>query len=79
MLRQEEEEECSRQENTLRFHGDEAGLCRGPEGLASQDTVSSVLPSSLRKPPGLHSSELQSESRTAAFLLPPSQPWVPLL
>lgn len=34
MLWQEEEGECSRQENTLRYHGDEAGLWRGPEGLA---------------------------------------------
>lgn len=79
MLWQEEEEECSRQENTLSYHGDEAGLWRSPEGLASQDTLSLVLPSSLRKPPGLHSSKLQSEPCTAAFLLPPSQPWDLLL
>lgn len=71
MLGQEEEEECSRQENTLRFHGDEAGLCRGPEGLASQDTVSSVLPSSLRKPPGLHP-QLRTAKRVLHSSFPPS-------
>lgn len=43
----EEEEESSRQENTLSYHGDEAELWRGPEGLASQDTFPwSFLPPS---------------------------------